>query len=81
MSLSFNTSGPCIPAEAAIRARRMLRPVRDAALEDIRQAFYSGTFQQTLGAFPKGSSTLTTTHKATLKAITSTLSPPACDRR
>jgi outer membrane protein OmpA-like peptidoglycan-associated protein len=39
------------------------------ALEDIRQAFYSGTFQQTLGAFAKGSSTLTNDHKARLKEI------------
>ncbi|HEU4735287.1 MAG TPA: DUF4157 domain-containing protein [Kofleriaceae bacterium] len=39
------------------------------ALEDVRQAFYAGTFQQTLGGFARGSSTLTAGHKTTLDAI------------
>jgi outer membrane protein OmpA-like peptidoglycan-associated protein len=39
------------------------------ALEDIRQAYYAGWFQHTLGAFAKGSSTLTKAHETTLKAI------------
>jgi outer membrane protein OmpA-like peptidoglycan-associated protein len=39
------------------------------ALEDVRQAFYAGTFQNTLGGFARGSSTLTSAHKTTLKAI------------
>lgn len=39
------------------------------ALEDVRQAFYAGTFQQSLGGFAKGSSALTGGHKAMLAAI------------